>query len=165
MRRPQRLTLPTDGPYDEAVNKRPRKPAPRRASGESLVRSLLETAEAVEARLEAAVGPLSLAKLGVLRPLVEAKQPLPLSELAEREHCVRSNITQLVDRLEKEGLVRRRAHPSDRRGVLAALTPAGRRAYASAMRALAEEQRPIMPSLSAGDEAHRPGALEMRPHR
>src|SRR6266516_3728317 len=125
MRRPQRLTLLTDGPYDEAVNKRPRKPAPRRASGESLVRSLLEAAGVVEARLEAAVGPLSLAKLGVLRPLVEAKQPLPLSELAERQHCVRSNITQLVDRLEKEGLVRRRADPTDRRSVLAALTPAG----------------------------------------
>src|SRR6266487_1650557 len=108
MRRPQRLTLPTNGPYDEAVNKRARKPAPRRASGDSLVRSLLEAAGVVEARLEAAVGPLSLAKLGVLRPLVEAKQPLPLSELAERQHCVRSNITQLVDRLEKEGLVRRR---------------------------------------------------------
>ena len=161
MRRPQRLTLPTDGPYDEAVNKRPRKPAPRRASGESLVRSLLEAAGVVEARLEAAVGPLSLAKLGVLRPLVEAKQPLPLSELAERQHCVRSNITQLVDRLEKEGLVRRRADPTDRRSVLAALTPAGERAYAKAMRALAEEQRAIVHSLSAGDAAHLKGVLEL----
>jgi len=155
------LTLATDDPYDEAVKKRPRKPAPPRATGDSLVRSLLETAEAVEARLEAAVGPLSLAKLGVLRPLVEAKQPLPLSELAEREHCVRSNITQLVDRLEKEGLVRRRADPSDRRGVLAALTPAGERAYARAMRALAEEQRAMVHSLSAGDAAHLKGVLEL----
>src|SRR2546426_12550881 len=125
MRRPQRLTLTTNGRYDEAVNKRPRKPAPRRATGDSLVRSLLEAAGAVEARLEAAVGPLSLAKLGGLRPLIEAKQPLPLSELAERQHCVRSNITQLVDRLEKEGLVRPRARPVRRRRPRAPLTPAG----------------------------------------
>src|SRR2546426_6182248 len=103
MRRPQRLTLTTNGPYDEAVNKRPRKPAPRRATGDSLVRSLLEAAGAVEARLEAAVGPLSLAKLGGLRPFVEGKQPPPLSQLAERQHCVRAHITQLVDRLQKGG--------------------------------------------------------------
>src|SRR5438046_8469625 len=141
MRRPQRLTLATDSPYDEAVNKRPRKPAPRRASGDSLARSLLEAAGVVEARLEAAVGPLSLAKLGVLRPLVEAKQPLPLSELAEREHCVRSNITQLVDRLEKAGLVRRRAAPSARRGGLAALPLPGARACARAVRPPAPRRR------------------------
>src|SRR2546422_8394807 len=106
MRRPQRLTLTTNGPYDEAVNKRPRKPAPRRATGDSLVRSLLEAAGAVEARLEAAVGPLSLAKLGVLRPLIEAKQPLPLSELAARQHFVPSHITQLGGPRAKEGPVR-----------------------------------------------------------
>src|SRR2546422_5162254 len=104
MRRPQRLTLTTNGPYDEAVNKRPRKPAPRRATGDSLVRSLLEAAGAVEARVEAAVGPLSLAQLGGLRPLIGAKQPLPPSELAERQHCVPANIPPLVGRLEKEGV-------------------------------------------------------------
>src|SRR2546422_3995692 len=108
MRRPQRLTLTTNGPYDEAVNKRPRKPAPRRATGDSLVRSLLEAAGAVEARLETAVGPPSLAKLGGLRPLIEAKQPPPLSQPAERQHCLRSNITPLVDPPAKEGVVRRR---------------------------------------------------------
>ena len=30
-------------------------------------------------------------------------EPLPLSQLAERCSCVRSNITQLVDRLEADG--------------------------------------------------------------
>ena len=45
--------------------------------------SLLETAEAVEARLEAALSPtgLSMAKLAVLHVLVEAREPLPLSGL------------------------------------------------------------------------------------
>jgi DNA-binding MarR family transcriptional regulator len=118
------------------------------------------TGTALEERLEAAVRPLSLAKLGVLRPLAEAKQPLPLSELASRQHCVRSNITQLVDRLEKDGLVRRRADPGDGRSVLAALTPAGERAYAKAIRALVEEQHAIASALNAGDVASLRSALK-----
>src|SRR2546421_11457403 len=99
--------------------------ARRSSSASAVVSSLLETAEAVESRLEAAVSPLglSLAKLGVLHPLAEAREPLSLSELAQRQHCVRSNITQLVDRLEKEGPGRRRPEPRHpRRGALAAPT-------------------------------------------
>jgi len=142
-----------------------RKRAPKRrrrsATASAVVSSLLETAEAVETRLEAAVSPLglSLAKLGVLHPLAEAREPLPLSELAQRQHCVRSNITQLVDRLEKDGLVRRRPDPQDRRGVLAALTPAGEQAYTKGMRALVEAQQAIVRTLSAGDAASLKSAL------
>jgi DNA-binding MarR family transcriptional regulator len=99
------------------MGKRSSKAGHRLASASTLVSSFLETADAVEARLEAAVSPmgLSLAKLGLLHHLAEAKEPLPLSELAQHQNCVRSNITQLVDRLEKEGLVRRRPDPEDRR--------------------------------------------------
>ena len=138
------------------------KPGRSLASASTLVSSFLETADAVEARLEAAVSPmgLSLAKLGLLHHLAEAKEPLPLSELAEHQNCVRSNITQLVDRLEKEGLVRRRPDPQDRRSIRAALTPAGEQAYQKAKRALAEEQRAIVDSLSSGDAASLRGVLE-----
>jgi DNA-binding MarR family transcriptional regulator len=68
---------------------------------------------------------LSLAKFGALTFLVRAGEPLSLSECAAKMTCVRSNITQLVDRLEADGLVRRVDHPSDRRGVMAAATPLG----------------------------------------
>src|SRR6202171_6208123 len=76
----------------------------------------------VERRLEDALGTvgLSLAKFGALTFLVRAGEPLSLSECAAKMTCVRSNITQLVDRLESDGLVRRVDHPSDRRGVMAA---------------------------------------------
>src|SRR5256885_16939296 len=96
--------------HEQPMNTRARKRPRRRPAPDVLVFSLLGAAGAVEARLEAAVSPLglSLAKLGLLRVLAEAKQPLPLSELAQHQHCVRSNITQIVDRLEKDGLVRRR---------------------------------------------------------
>src|SRR5207237_5337049 len=132
---------------------KPRGKVSRGAAPNALVFSLLETAEAVEARLEAALSPtgLSMAKLAVLHVLVEAREPLPLSDLAERQHCVRSNITQLVDRLEKDGLVRRRPDPDDHRGVLAALPPAGEQAYAKGMAALVEAQQAIVGALGAGD--------------
>src|SRR6266581_4223152 len=131
------------------MRKHLRKPALAPARSGAVVSSLLQTAGAVEAKLEAAVSSagLSLAKLGVLHLLAEAEQPLPLSELAEIQHCVRSNITQLVDRLEGDGLVRRRADPNDRRGVLAELTPAGDEAHAKGMRALGDAQRSIMSGL------------------
>jgi DNA-binding MarR family transcriptional regulator len=144
------------------MNKRPSKAGRRLASASTLVASFLETADAVEARLEAAVSPLglSLAKLALLHQLAEANEPLPLSELAQLQNCVRSNITQLVDRLEKEGLVRRRPDPADRRSVRAALTPAGQQAYQKGKRALAEEQQAIVKALSTGEAASLTGVLE-----
>ena len=41
---------------------------------------------------------------------------------------MKSNITQLIDRLEADGLVSRAADPRDRRSRLAVLTTAGRKA-------------------------------------
>ena len=142
------------------MKKRSRRGA-RRPATEALVFSFLSAADAVEARLEAALDPtgLSLAKLAVLQFLAEAKEALPLSDLAARQHCVRSNITQLVDRLEKDGLVRRRAAADDRRSVLAELTPAGQQAHAKGVRALAEAQRAIVRALKAGEATSLQNAL------
>jgi len=142
------------------VRKRGRK-GTRRPAAEALVFSFLSAADAVEARLEAALSPtgLSLAKLAVLHFLADAKEALPLSDLAARQHCVRSNITQLVDRLEKDGLVRRRADLADRRSVLAELTPAGREAHARGVRALADAQRAVVSALKAGEATSLQNAL------
>ncbi|MBW4519396.1 MAG: MarR family transcriptional regulator [Scytolyngbya sp. HA4215-MV1] len=52
-------------------------------------------------------------------------QRVRLSELAEQVLLSRSNLTHLVDRLEKAGLLRRERCPSDRRGTFAVLTEAG----------------------------------------
>ena len=146
--------------HNEAVRKRGRK-GTRRPAADALVFSFLSAADAVEARLEAALSPtgLSLAKLAVLHFLADAKEALPLSDLAARQHCVRSNITQLVDRLEKDGLVRRRPDPEDRRSVLAELTAAGQQAHAKGVRALAEAQRAIVKALTAGETASLQNAL------
>ena len=89
---------------------------------------ILGTLHAVETRLEAALEPLglSLAKFKALHTLVTAGEPLPLRTLAEHCACVRSNITQLMDRLEAEGLVKRVDDPDDRRSVYAEITDQGR---------------------------------------
>src|SRR5919205_3946685 len=82
----------------------------------------------VEQRL-AEVG-LSLPKLAALHQLSQAGDSLPLGQLAERLACVKSNVTQLVDRLEADGLVMRAADPNDRRSRLAVITDNGKTAYA-----------------------------------
>jgi DNA-binding MarR family transcriptional regulator len=89
--------------------------------------SLLQVAHALEDRLEAALAGVGLSgpKFTVISELKRAGKPLPLSDLASRLSCVKSNMTQLVDRLEADGLVKRVDDPSDRRAVKAALTEAG----------------------------------------
>jgi len=52
-------------------------------------------------------------------------QRVRLSELAEKVLLSRSNLTHLVDRLEKAELLRRERCPRDRRGTYAVLTEAG----------------------------------------
>lgn len=52
-------------------------------------------------------------------------QRLRLSELAEVLLVNRTNVTRLVDRLEKTGLIRREACKGDRRGAFAVLAEAG----------------------------------------
>jgi DNA-binding MarR family transcriptional regulator len=92
---------------------------------------VLNAASVLESRVDArlaAVG-LSLPKLAALRALVAADEALPLGQLAERLACVKSNVTQLVERLEADGLAVRASDPTDRRSRLAAITDAGRRAY------------------------------------
>jgi DNA-binding MarR family transcriptional regulator len=93
--------------------------------------AVLHASSVLESRVEARLSDvgLSLAKLAALHRLTEAGESLPLGQLAERLSCVKSNVTQLVDRLEADGLVSRTADPNDRRSRIAVLTDAGRTAY------------------------------------
>jgi len=118
----------------------------------ALTAEVMKTLHALSSRMEEALEPLglSLAKFGVLSKLVSAGEPLPLSTLAERQACVRSNITQLVDRLESDGLVRRADDPHDRRSIRAELTAEGRARHAAGRRALEKAEKeafaPIPPA-------------------
>ncbi|MEU4821164.1 MarR family winged helix-turn-helix transcriptional regulator [Actinomadura citrea] len=57
--------------------------------------------------------------------LREMTGPMTMRELAERMSCEPSNATFVIDKLEKQGLVERRAHPTDRRAKLLVLTADG----------------------------------------
>jgi DNA-binding MarR family transcriptional regulator len=52
---------------------------------------------------------------------------LPLGKMGERLMVHPTSVTNTVNRLESQGLVRRVAHPTDRRTTLAEITPEGRR--------------------------------------
>lgn len=96
---------------------------------------------------------LSLPKLNVLTYLAESRQSLALSEIAARLNCVRSNVTQLVDRLEADGLVRRLYDPADRRTVRAELTDLGRQRQAAGSQTLAKATNDLIAKLSEADLA------------
>ncbi len=117
--------------------------------------AVIEAARTLEARLEHALSPhqLSLAKFGVLRCLVNEPHPLPLSAIAHRQKCVRSNMTQLADRLEADGFLRRVDDPNDRRAVLAEPTPEGRAAHDAAVQVLLVEEERFLQGLSP-EERH-----------
>ena len=94
---------------------------------------------------------LSSAKFSALTHLVEAGEALSLSECAKRMTCVRSNITQLMDRLEAEGLVKRVDDPNDRRGVRASVTPLGFERQATGAKQLAKVQKEFAKTLAGAD--------------
>lgn len=108
----------------------------------------------VQEELERALEPtgLSLAKLGALRHLAEADEPLPLGQLAERIACVKSNVTQLVDRLEADGLVRRVPDPDDRRSVRAAITDEGMARFRAGWSAVVAAETVIVTELCASEQ-------------
>lgn len=70
---------------------------------------------------------LSFTTLSVLDTLACADGPMRLSELTRTEQVTQPAITQLVTRLERDGLVERHPDPSDGRAVLVHITEAGRR--------------------------------------
>jgi DNA-binding MarR family transcriptional regulator len=111
---------------------------------------------AIESKLSG-IG-LSMPKLMALKALAEAGESLPLGQLAERLSCVKSNVTQLVDRLEADGLVARQLDSHDRRTKLAVLTGAGRQACRDGTRLQEDAERTVLSRLTR-DEARTLEAL------
>jgi DNA-binding MarR family transcriptional regulator len=122
---------------------------------------LLHAAAAAQAEVETRLGAigLSLAKLAALRALADAGESLPLSQLAGQLSCVKSNITQLVDRLEADGLVRRQPDPHDRRTRLATLTTAGRKACREGSRVQTAAEKNLLGTLTPAESRRLAGLL------
>lgn len=76
---------------------------------------------------------LPLASYEVLMQLAEApERRLRMNDLADRVLLSRSGLTRLIDRLQRDGLVRREACPDDARGLYAVLSERGAERLAEA---------------------------------
>lgn len=91
--------------------------------------SIMRAQQVVLARVDEALKPwdLTFARYEVLVLLHFSREGrLPLGKMGDRLMLHQASITNLVDRLEQQGYLRREAHPHDRRTTLAALTDDGR---------------------------------------
>ncbi|NBE53162.1 MarR family winged helix-turn-helix transcriptional regulator [Streptomyces boluensis] len=81
-----------------------------------------------------------------------SRGPVAMRGLADTLACDASNITGIIDRLEKRGLVRREPSPGDRRVKNVVLTPEGEQAV-EAIRAHMDTTRAGMDTLDAEERA------------
>lgn len=111
---------------------------------------LRQTAERVQALVDTGLSPtaLTMPHFLFLEHLIHAGEGLPLGRLAQALGCGRSNITQLTDRMERLGLIERQPDPSDRRSVLAVVTPEGISRYPAGAAALREVEDQLRRGLS-----------------
>jgi DNA-binding MarR family transcriptional regulator len=99
------------------------------------VTSIMRAQQILLGRLNALLRPL-----GITFPRYEALMllsfsrtgALPLGKIGERLQVHRTSVTNIIDKLEADGLVRRVPHDVDRRATLAQITDAGRRVAAEA---------------------------------
>jgi DNA-binding MarR family transcriptional regulator len=92
--------------------------------------SIMRAQQLVLAAVEEALVPFSLtfARYEALTLLSFSRRgSLPMGKMGQRLMIHAASVTNIVDRLEAQGLVKRTAHPDDRRTILCELTNDGRR--------------------------------------
>jgi DNA-binding MarR family transcriptional regulator len=98
------------------------------APGMAAVTTITRVNRILVTRIEAALAPLGLsfARFEILRLLGFAReQQLPMGKIGDRLQVHPASVTSAVNRLERDGLIRRRSGSHDNRIVLARLLPAG----------------------------------------
>ena len=105
-----------------------------------------ETDDLLNQRLAAV--DISLPQLELLDHLARLSGPAPLGLLAELLECSRSNVTQLVDRLQRRGLIWRMVDARDRRTVLARLTREGIRRHDTGLEVVIDLERDLRGAFS-----------------
>lgn len=111
------------------------------ASGMAIVTSVMRVQQIFAGEVEAVLKPLGLtfARYEVLMLLDFSRNgELPLGKIGERLQVHPASVTNVVDRLESDGLVARNPNPNDGRSTLAGITADGRRVAAAASTALNE---------------------------
>ena len=103
---------------------------------------------------------LSPPQLWFLKRLHDAGAPRPISYFADGVVSNRSNATQMVDRLQSEGLVSRVRNPADRRSVLVELTEAGSRRLREGQACLEEMAKELLEPLTPAERENTLVVLE-----
>jgi DNA-binding MarR family transcriptional regulator len=101
--------------------------------------SIMRAQQIVLARVDEALKPVELtfARYEALVLLTFSRRgSLPLGKMGERLMIHPTSVTNIVDRLEAQGLVRRAEHPTDRRTTLCEITDDGRRVVEKATEAV-----------------------------
>jgi DNA-binding MarR family transcriptional regulator len=109
------------------------------APGMAAVTSIVRAQQIFLARIDAVLRPLGLtfARYEVLMLLDFSRSgALPLGTVGSRLQVHPTSVTNAVDRLESDGLLRREPHPRDRRATLAVITSEGRSRAAAATEAV-----------------------------
>ena len=112
------------------------------AAGMAALTSIMRTQQLFLADVEVHLAPfdLTFARFELLRLLAFTRHgELPLGKLGDRLQVHATSVTNAVNRLEAQGFVERRSHPTDGRTTLAAITPAGRRVVERATVVLNDE--------------------------
>jgi len=103
------------------------------------VTSVMRAQQLLLSQLDATLKPyaLTFARYEALVLLTfSSSGALPLGKIGERLMVHPTSVTNTIDRLERQGFVRRRPNPSDGRGTLAEITDAGREVVEKATRDL-----------------------------
>lgn len=107
-----------------------------------LLRHIMRMGKATEARMDGVLGEVDLSstRMMALCQVAQADGEISLGQLASQLAFVKSNATQLVDRLESDGLVRRVHSEDDRRCTRIEITDEGRSYLEAGFQALAPLQ-------------------------
>jgi DNA-binding MarR family transcriptional regulator len=112
------------------------------SEGMAAITSVVRAQQLFLGRIDAVLRPLDLtfARYEVLMLLMFSRQgSLPLNKIGARLQVHPTSVTNAVDRLEEQDLIKRVPHSSDRRTTLAEILPAGRELASRATDALNAE--------------------------
>ncbi|HJQ47293.1 MAG TPA: MarR family transcriptional regulator [Amycolatopsis sp.] len=103
------------------------------------VTGLMRVQQIIQSAVDGALKPhgLTFARYEALVLLTFARRSaLPMRVMGERLQLHPTSVTNIVDRLERDGLVKRLPHPTDRRTTLVEITEEGRARHAVATKAV-----------------------------
>jgi DNA-binding MarR family transcriptional regulator len=117
-------------PIDEARSRWSDRWDPEVSDAMAAATSIMRAQQIVLAAVDGALRPFGLTFAryeGLVLLLFSKRGTLPLGIMGQRLMIHPASVTNIIDRLESQGLVRRNPHPTDGRTTLAEITEAGRK--------------------------------------